>query len=191
VTIAACYINPEGIVLGADSTASAFVHPAGFHYLNHNQKLFEIGHESTLGAVTWGLGSIGTLSHRTQIAILSDDLKANPPRNVLEVANRFAGQVGAEYKKTHAADLTRFTLLSSKPPFDKSAATSPAGARTEPEENEFRNLWVGLSLGFCIGGYILPNRTPVAATIQFDPAKNAGDPDVAVSQRGRAVLGCA
>jgi len=56
MTIAACYVSPEGIVLGADSTAS--FNFGAMHYYNHNQKLFELGDGSTLGIVTWGLGSL-------------------------------------------------------------------------------------------------------------------------------------
>jgi hypothetical protein len=55
VTIAACYVSPKGIVLGADSTTTYTV-TGGAHYLNHSQKLFEIGKDGTLGIVTWGLG---------------------------------------------------------------------------------------------------------------------------------------
>jgi hypothetical protein len=40
-------------------------------------------------------------------------------------------------------------------------------------------FWLGLSLGFCIGGFVLPDRTPSAVTIQFDPAINQGTPTVA------------
>jgi hypothetical protein len=57
VTIAACYVSPEGIVLGADS-ASTYAFPTGHHHFNYGQKLFEIGTESTLGIVTWGLGGL-------------------------------------------------------------------------------------------------------------------------------------
>ena len=173
MTIAACYINPEGIVLGADSTASAFVHPSGFHYLNHNQKLFEIGIDATLGMVTWGLGSINMLSHRTQIAILADDLKTKPATTVEEVAKRFAAQVDVEYQKAYRADVAKFQLLASKLPYDATAAAANPAARSKDEEQEMQNLWLGLSLGFCIGGFILPDRIPSAFTVQFDPFKNA------------------
>jgi hypothetical protein len=56
VTIAVCYVTPEGVVLGA---ASATL-PGGFHYFNFNQKVFEIGEpgRGTLGIATWGLGRL-------------------------------------------------------------------------------------------------------------------------------------
>ena len=52
MTIAACYVRPEGIVLGADSTTSFY---GGIHYYNHNQKIFELGEkDTTFGIMTWG-----------------------------------------------------------------------------------------------------------------------------------------
>ena len=70
MTIAICYVSPEGIVLGADSTSSAVVSPGGFHYFNFNQKLFEVGEDSTVGVLTWGLGGLGEMSHRRMLADL-------------------------------------------------------------------------------------------------------------------------
>lgn len=172
MTIAACYVNPEGIVLGADSTASTYYDSTGFHYLNHNQKLFEIGTNSTLGIVTWGLASIKELSHRTQIALLADDLKRKPAGSLQEVAQRFGAQVGASYSAAFASDIARCQTLFAKIPFDASALPPDPNARTQDEESEFINLRFGLSLGFCVAGYVLPDRTPSAAQIQFDPIAN-------------------
>ena len=165
-------------MLGADSTASAFISQSGFHYLNHNQKLFEVGSDSTLGVVTWGLGSIANLSHRTQIALLDDDLKANPAATVLEAANRFGRQIQPTYQATYGAELAQCQTLSVKPPYDPSLASPSPAARTKDEESEFNNLRLGLSLGFCLAGFITPNRSASAAIVQFDPA-NGGAASVA------------
>lgn len=75
MTIAACYVSNEGVVLGADST-STFTTPTGLvrHY-NNEQKLFEVGEMgSSLGLVTWGLGGLPTMSYRLLVAELSDSL---------------------------------------------------------------------------------------------------------------------
>ena len=79
MTIAACYLSPEGAVLGADST-STYNTPSGPHYFNHGQKIFEIGEGSSLGIVTWGLGGLAVSSHRLLVAQLADDLKKNRPK---------------------------------------------------------------------------------------------------------------
>lgn len=60
VTIAACYLSSEGVVLGADSTSTMFVRGHGNqvdseHHYNFAQKIFEFGEDSTAGIVMWGL----------------------------------------------------------------------------------------------------------------------------------------
>jgi len=60
MTIATCYVSPEGVVLGADSTSTAQVGQTQFRHFDFAQKIFEFGeHPSTVGVVIWGLGSPG------------------------------------------------------------------------------------------------------------------------------------
>ena len=166
VTIAACYVTPEGVVLGADSTASTML-AGGFHYFNYNQKIFEVGEPGTgtLGMATWGLGGIGTQSHRTIVAMFDDDLKSTPPKDMKEVADRWTDKIWAQYQP----NLARCLALNQKPPFDKAANPPNPAARTEAEEMEFEQLKHGLGLGFFIGGHLLPARAPAAFGIAFDP----------------------
>jgi hypothetical protein len=122
VTIAACYVTPEGVVLGADSTASMRLH-GGFHYFNFNQKVFEVSDEpgkGTMGIATWGLGGFGAISHRTLTALLDDDLKAKPPSDMAEVASRWCDIVWPHYTPL----LVRCQALAGKSPFDKKALGS-------------------------------------------------------------------
>jgi hypothetical protein len=165
VTIAACYVTPEGVVFGADSTASAML-SGGFHYFNYNQKVFEIGEfeQGTLGIVTWGLGGLGIKSYRTLLALLNDDLLANPPKDVTDVATRWADLFWTDYSPL----LVRCRALHAKPAFVKSSKVNPL-ARTEAEEEELDQLKRGLFVGFCIGGYTMPTRTPEAFSLSFDP----------------------
>lgn len=166
VTIAACYLSSEGVVLGADSTAS-FQFPDGLHYLNHAQKLFEIGNNSTLGLVVWGLGSLQQTSHRTLVAQLADSLEAKAASSFPEVMDRWIDLFWAAYTTELAASISRATLLSAMPPFDP--ANLIAGARSEAEDEEFNQLNKGLAVGFCLGGYVLPDRNPSALTVVFEP----------------------
>jgi hypothetical protein len=87
MTIAACYLSPEGVVLGADSAAS-FQTPDGFHFFNHAQKVFEIGEQATVGIIVWGLGGLQQSSHRSMVADLADDIKLTPVVSVDDVMAR-------------------------------------------------------------------------------------------------------
>lgn len=169
MTIAMCAVMPEGIVLGADSTSSVFHDGTGFHYFNHNQKIFEVGEDSTFGVLTWGLGAIKRTSYRTLIARLDDDLKANPPAKVEDVAVRWADLLWASYSAAYGAEIARLALLSAKTEFVQGANPPNRNARTEGEETEHRNLTQNLYVGFCIGGYVLPDREPQAFEVNFFP----------------------
>jgi hypothetical protein len=167
VTIAACYVTTEGVVLGADSTASAFINPGGFHYFNFNQKLFEIGDPGTgtLGAITWGMGGLERLSYRTKFAFLAEALQKKPAKNVKEVADRWVELLWPDYNA--ATKVCRD--LNAKRPFDPITAPADPDARTWAEEDHLNQLKRALFVGFCIGGHLLPQREPQAFTVLFDP----------------------
>lgn len=174
MTIAACYLSPEGIVLGADSTTTYGDTASEHHYYNHSQKLFELGEPpetGTLGVVTWGLGGLHVSSHRTLLALLSDDLKKNPPKSVAEVADRWSTRFWAAYsdpKCSIAPLIQQCKALGAKKAHDPALPTD-AGMRTEAEEKAFNQHRLSLVAGFCIGGYAPPDRTPDAYEILFDP----------------------
>lgn len=166
VTIAACYLSPEGVVFGADSTAS-FQLPDGFHYFNHAQKLFEIGQNSTLGMLVWGLGGLQKSSHRSLVAQLADGFDANPPKSVAEVTDRWIDHFWKAYTTEQAASIARAQALDAMAAHDSTGAN--AGTRSLDEEEELAQLKLGLSVGFCIGGYVIPDRTPYAMAVVFEP----------------------
>ncbi len=168
LTIASCYISPEGVVFGADSTTTYALNE-GNHYFNHAQKLFEIGESSSLGIVTWGLGGLIDQSYRTLIASLDDRLKAAPPATVQAAANEWIELFWHAYQSSSSIGpaIQRVGELHLKAPFDPQSAAT--GSRTENEEREYNNLRHVLVAGFCIGGYVLPDRTPMAFEILFDP----------------------
>ena len=175
VTIAMCYISPEGIVLGADSTASVALPEGGFHYFNHAQKLFEIGSSGTLGLLTWGLGGLGSVSYRSLVAELGDELVGAPAATVEEVAQRWASKVWSSYSTILAAEIARCQSLNAKPAFAPPPLIVP-NARTEAEEQEFQQLYAGLVVGFCVAGYVPPSRSPIAFQMIFDPIAGAPAP---------------
>ena len=115
MTIAACYLSPEGVVLGADSTSTYFFEAGDRHYFNHGQKLYELGQDSPLGVVTWGLGGIGLASHRLLLARLADDVRANPLGSVNEAAVRLAEQFWDPYSTDLAAEIQECRDLDARP----------------------------------------------------------------------------
>src|SRR6185312_1667876 len=163
MTIAMCHLSTEGVVFGADSTSSTVISPSpgfsGYHYFDYNQKLFELGEPSTLGVLTWGLGALGSKSHRTVFALVADELKTKPPQTVVDAANRLRDVAWAEYSTgTFAPAIQQCKTLGSKKPFDPSSNQSTASARTKDEEALFQQLRMGLVAGFCVGGHQPSNR---------------------------------
>lgn len=145
--------------------------PGGLHYFNHTQKLFEIGENSTLAAITWGLGSFVDISYRKLFAELADDLANAPATSVSDVANRWAAKFWTAYSTSQqlVPIIARCRALDAKKPHTPSSNPPDPDARTKIEEEEFQQTRMSLFVGFCIGGYVLPDRTPAAATMIFDP----------------------
>ena len=97
MTIASCYLSPEGVVFGSDSTTTVTSSRADDHYFDFGQKIFEIGNDSTLGIVTWGLGGFPHTSYRTLYAELADDFSGVAPASVEDAAKRWAAKFYSVY----------------------------------------------------------------------------------------------
>jgi hypothetical protein len=161
VTIAACLVTPGGVVLGADSTTTIAVTghdgSASPHYFDHVQKLFEIGEGSTLGAVTWGLGAFADVSYRVLFAELGDQVAASSCSTVRDVAVAFAHRYWATYSAV-------FHVQS-----ERARGLGKLSSRTTTETVELKALIETLSVGFCIAGYLLPDRRVRAFELVFSP----------------------
>ncbi|MFH1421621.1 MAG: hypothetical protein ABIH42_02765 [Planctomycetota bacterium] len=79
MTIAAAYLTSEGVVLGADSISTITVGSGIVQLFNHSQKVFEvtdgISNKKHLAIATYGMGMLGTLSHRTLARKLFEHIK--------------------------------------------------------------------------------------------------------------------
>lgn len=176
MTIAACYLSPEGIVFGADSASTyqvpgnnPFLPPRERHY-NFGQKLFEIGKGSTLAAVTWGLGGLAIGSYRTLLARLADDIEARPISSVEEAAFRWATQFWQAYTTSLQPEIDMLKAIAVKRPFDRlNPQSSDPDVRTVQEEMFLQQQKEGLIVGFCLGGCIDHDRVPHAYELIFDP----------------------
>ncbi|MEQ1842451.1 MAG: hypothetical protein ABL994_18785, partial [Verrucomicrobiales bacterium] len=149
--------SSEGVVLGADSTSTMIADGLGNQYFDHQQKIFEIGVDSTLGLVMWGLGGIGEKSYRTMVAELADEFQANPPVSLEEAAQRWSSKFWTEYTATLGPQIARLKELSVLP------------SRTDDEDREMVAL-SNLSGGFCLGGRVYANRKPEAYSVTYDPS---------------------
>lgn len=159
MTIAACYVSDEGVVLGADSTSTYSFFPSGLtRHLDNAQKIFEIGEMgSSLGIVTWGRGGLPDLSYRQMVAELSDELLNRPPVSVQEAAERFRDRFWHEYSTRLSTDITAFQTLRAKP------------TKTVDEEKELSQQYRNLFVGFCLGGHVENIRRPASYVLVFGP----------------------
>jgi hypothetical protein len=159
MTIAACYLSPEGVVFASDSTTTLRIAgPGGTNtpeerFLDFGQKIFELGDDSTFGILTWGLGGFPQTSYRTLYAEFADDLRSNAPTSVEDAAKRWAAKFFSVYD----------SLIGSVYRAAVEAAT------TQDEKDKVEALARGQVVGFCLGGYAPPNRRPAAYEIVFSP----------------------
>lgn len=172
MTIAVCCLTPEGVILGADSTSSIF-NEHGAHYFNFNQKVFEVGEDSTLGFVTWGMGDIAGVSHRQIIAEVADQFSNQAPSDLHDAFNQLSDKFWHYYQANPLYQ--DFKILQLKAPFGSHVGGSSQhpNIRTQDEENTYSFIAQNLNLGFCLGGYVMPDRTPMAIFIDFDVTMNA------------------
>lgn len=183
MTIAACYLSSEGVVLGADSTSTVFVaNPSGVggavHHLNYAQKVFEVGEDSSIGVAIWGMGLIGDLSHRTFIAQCADELTGSHMSDVREIVERFSVRFWREYQPRFQQFLDRFAVLERQ------------ATRTPPEEEEMAWLRQTFSGGFCLGGNTRSSRIPQSFQVVYGPGAPQPPVPIALAPGSASFWGC-
>jgi hypothetical protein len=135
------------------------------HHYTFAQKIFRIGEEGSLGIAMWGLGNLIMLSYRTLIARFADQLPNQPPKFPQELADRWASYFWSEYTSNLGPVYQRAQVLVGQP------------TRTPEENRELLSLVQTFSGGFCIGGWLPPDRTPFAYEILYDPTRTACGPN--------------
>lgn len=154
LTIAACFVTGEGVVLGADSTVTVS-RPRGTRYYDHAQKLFHVGGEH-LGIVNWGDVPI-SVSYRTMVATFGDDLARHPATSVHDAAERWARHCVGRLRREYAPQIALA---------ESGRANALAGHAPTSEESAIAMV-KDFSAGFCIGGWAPPDRTPVACEVRI------------------------
>lgn len=166
MTIAACHVSPEGVVLGADSAATVS-RGDGFpnSHLDYAQKLFEVGEpESSIGLVTWGIGQIGRTSHRSLAAKLGDRHETQPFATIGDMAQWLAVELWRLYETAYSAQLGRTGELLSK-------LNEPSF--TQDEWNELNAIIQSFSGGYCVAGRVATHRDCEAYQILWGPHMDA------------------
>ena len=154
MTIAACYLSPEGVILGADSTTT-YLQPDGTqHHLDYAQKLFEVGENGTMGIVCWG---VGLPIYRQMVAELDDEIRARPPGSIEEIVGRWSDRFWSEYERVFAADIPAARALAAIP------------NRTPAQDLDLIQLANGKAGGFCLAGRFSPQRSVRAFQIVYSP----------------------
>ncbi len=165
MTITMCYLSPEGVIFGTDSVSSTTLPHGGFHHLANAQKLFQVGQNATLGIATWGLAALPGVSYRTLVARLADDLAIRPAATVLEASDRWIDLVWAPYSTELRLSIDQARSLAARTARNE---TTIGLTPTAPQGSDLADLRFKFSLGFCLGGYLLPDRAPAAYHMTFD-----------------------
>jgi len=156
--------------LGADSTTTVLVpdpsaQQTSVHHYTFGQKVFEFGPEgSTLGIVTWGLGSLGLLSYRTLFAEVADEAQNQALEELSQVASFWSQVFWERYRNAFGSQIDRVHELRRK-----------GNARTEEEQKELDWFRMNYACGFCLGGR-WRDRHPGAFEIQFHPLLSKAPP---------------
>jgi hypothetical protein len=184
MTIAACYLSSEGVVLGADSTSTIFVagrgpNPSGAeHQFDFAQKIFQVGESGSIGIAMWGLGSLPMTSFRTLVAELADELDRTIHGSMLSIANRWADLFWQRY-------LSEYSQIA-----NRAQALAAQALRSNDEEAEYAWLMQSFSGGFCIGGCCLPDRNPSAYEIVYSPQLSNLPPPAPLQPGSTKFWGC-
>ena len=148
MTIAACHLSREGVVLGADSATTLSGPHVGTCHLDHAQKLFEVGPPgSTIGLVTWGQGFIGAESHRTIAATIGHEHLKAPFGSVQDMAEKLAKDLWSRFAAAYSAEIAEAQNLMAK------FATS---TNTPEELEKLENLLQRCTGGYCLAGRVEP-----------------------------------
>jgi len=185
MTIAACYLSTEGVVLGADSTITTFVSAPDArsghdHYYDFGQKLFEFGERgSTVGLVFWGIASLGPKSYRTLIAEAADEAAQQRVGSFDEINELVVDKIWGQHSSAFQTQLTQLRVLEDK-----------GRERTSEENDEWSFLLNGLAGGFCLAGRWETDRISKGSATILDPLKNERPDPQELSLGMPAFWGC-
>lgn len=161
LTIAACHLSPEGVVLGADSASTISGPNTSTSHLDYAQKVFEVGPPgSAVGVVTWGLGQIGQTSHRSIVASVGFAHARTPATTLAGLADRLASELWRHFQSAYPNAIQRFSALVTK--------LQSTTVMSQADEQELEYL-MGLAGGYCLGGRVTDHGPCEAFTVLWGP----------------------
>lgn len=182
MTIACCLVLPEGVIFASDSTVSEG-DEGRYHYLNHNQKIFEFGKDSTIGVMTWGLSSVRSTSHRTIIAKTADSALTNQ-KTLQAIAQQLASTAWSEFQSQFSREIAEYKAIYQRV---AKLAKDKSEKRSKKDDKRLEFLQEELRFGYCIGGHFGPDRRPEAYWFEVSP--NVDSPPVPDEVDGDLVRG--
>lgn len=163
MTIACCLVVPEGVIFASDSTVSEGIE-GRYHYLNHNQKIYELGENATVGVMTWGLSALRTTSHRTVIARTSDAQGADS--SLRKLAEQLAINAWNEFQDEFRHEISEYHEIFQRV---SELARKGSGIRSKEDDDRLQSLQDEITFGYCIGGHLGDKRVPEAYHFEIDP----------------------
>ncbi len=167
MTIASCFLLPEGAILSSDSTTTSVemgIDPSQapiVRYFQHGQKIFEVGENGTLALVTWGCGGLGNISYRTIIAQFSDLIDEGKVVDMSGAVEQWRQLFWQSYQSAFAPWIQAARQLTTVPPVDQNIRKSLDAIINR------------LTVGFCIAGRYGKDRTPSSSVLTFMPTQVA------------------
>jgi len=147
MTIAACHVSPEGVVLGTDSTTTLVKgNPQEVCHFDHAQKIFEVGPSgSSVALATWGTGDIDGKSHRLIAHTLGSAIHSKSLTTMETIANELAEIV---WNRFSSAFKNEIDLAKRKKASEAEGAAPLPNDQAEIADRLVENL----SGGYCIAG---------------------------------------
>lgn len=199
MTIACCLVLPEGVIFASDSTVSEG-QEGSYHYLNHNQKIYEFGEDSTIGVMTWGLSSLRSTSHRTLVARTADEVSevgreaaesgdrgktVKAVGSLRAIAQELANNAWSEFQVQFKKEIEEYTEIYGRA---LESAKKQSARRSEEDDERLQYLQDELRFGYCIGGHFGKAREPeaywfeISPTLKSPPTPNFVDGDLVKGQ---------
>jgi len=187
MTIAISLVVGNGVVLGTDSATSVVLPGDRYQNIYQNaEKTINLVKGLPLGLMTYGLGSLGSLSIASLARALREQLSGEAAGGLVPVLDRSRYTVGevATIVKRYFYDELYTTMY--PPPAETYPRMAPADE--EPPGDGADDPYP--SLGFVVAGISAGAYYPEVWTVQIGPDGRCGEPELRVPPGAAGVIDC-